>query len=225
MLPIFTLLIAVALALTITRVATVSLTLTGLSQEAAAFQARSAYLGVGFTTSEAEQVVRHPIRRRIIMMLMIIGNLGLVAVVASVMLSFTNKSDNTGDVFIFLSIVFGLLVLGLAARSKWLERRMMNVIERALRRWTHLETRDFENLLRLANGFTVVEFMIEPDHALNGKTLVDIDLKEHGIIVLGIERTDGTFLGAPRGHIAFETGDSVIAYGGAENIVQFCSAS
>jgi hypothetical protein len=223
MLPIFTLLIAVALALTITRVATVALTLTGLSQEAAAFQARSAYLGVGFTTSEAEQVVRHPIRRRIIMMLMIIGNLGLVAVVASVMLSFTNKSDNTGDVFIFLSIVFGLLVLGLAARSKWLEQRMMNVIERALRRWTHLETRDFENLLRLANGFTVVEFMIEPDHGLNGKTLVDIDLKEHGIIVLGIERADGTFLGAPRGHIAFETGDNVIAYGGAEDIVQFCS--
>ena len=111
MLPIFTLLIAVALALTITRIATVALTLTGLSQEAAGFQARSAYLGVGFTTSEAEQVVRHPIRRRIIMMLMIIGNLGLVAVVASVMLSFTNKSDSTGDVFIFFSIVFIITVI------------------------------------------------------------------------------------------------------------------
>ena len=55
------------LSLFITRLATIALTYTGLSREAARFQARSAFTGTGFTTSEAERVVDHPVRRRIIM--------------------------------------------------------------------------------------------------------------------------------------------------------------
>lgn len=52
-----------ALSLTITRVATLVLAMTGLSWEAARFQARSAFTGTGFTTSEAESIVSHPVRR------------------------------------------------------------------------------------------------------------------------------------------------------------------
>ena len=54
------------LSLVITRIATTALSLTGLSWEAAKFQARSAFTGTGFTTSEAERVVDHPVRRRVI---------------------------------------------------------------------------------------------------------------------------------------------------------------
>jgi Trk-type K+ transport system membrane component len=55
-LPIATLLIALALSLIITRVATMALMLTGLSRESARFQSRSAFTGVGFTTTEAESL-------------------------------------------------------------------------------------------------------------------------------------------------------------------------
>lgn len=51
----------------ITRVTTVALTVTGMAKESARFQARSAVSGVGFTTSESEAVVNHPLRRRIVM--------------------------------------------------------------------------------------------------------------------------------------------------------------
>jgi len=68
---IISLLIVVALSLLITRVATVALTLTGMSREAARFQARSAFSGVGFTTRESEQVMQHPVRRRIILLLIL----------------------------------------------------------------------------------------------------------------------------------------------------------
>jgi hypothetical protein len=61
---IIALLTVLVLSLLITRVATVALTMTGLSQEAARFQARSAFTGTGFTTKEAEDVVNHPVRRR-----------------------------------------------------------------------------------------------------------------------------------------------------------------
>ena len=68
------LLVVILLALLVMRIATVVLTLTGLSSESARFQVRSALTGVGFTTREAESVVNHPVRRRVVMMLMLIGS-------------------------------------------------------------------------------------------------------------------------------------------------------
>jgi hypothetical protein len=63
------------LSLVITRVATVALTLTGLSEEAATLQARSTFTGIGFTTREAEYVVDHPVRRRIVVTFMLLSPL------------------------------------------------------------------------------------------------------------------------------------------------------
>lgn len=73
-----TVLVVLLVSLLITRVATVALTLTGLSREVARFQARSALSGTGFTTSEAEAVVNDPVRRRIVMALMLVGSAGIV---------------------------------------------------------------------------------------------------------------------------------------------------
>jgi len=84
---ILTLMIVLTLSLVVTRAATVALTATGMSREAARFQARSAFSGAGFTTTESESVVRHPVRRRIIMWLMLAGSAGIVAVIASVVLA------------------------------------------------------------------------------------------------------------------------------------------
>lgn len=63
---------------------TLTLSLTGLSREAAQFQARSA-----FTTSESEAVVNHPVRRRIAMLLMLAGGAGIITTLATVLLSFS----------------------------------------------------------------------------------------------------------------------------------------
>ena len=63
------LLLILLVALLINRIATAALMSTGMSRQYAKFQARSAFTGVGFTTSEAEEVVSHPVRRRIVMIL------------------------------------------------------------------------------------------------------------------------------------------------------------
>ena len=62
MLAVVSLLLIITLSLLMTRIASVALVHTGLSREVARFQARSAFSGVGFTTSEAESVVAHPVR-------------------------------------------------------------------------------------------------------------------------------------------------------------------
>ena len=60
------LLIVIVVSIIIVRIGAVALEMTGLSRELATFQAQSAFSGVGFTTSESEHVVSHPVRRKII---------------------------------------------------------------------------------------------------------------------------------------------------------------
>ena len=61
--------IIVLISLIVTRIATVALIQTGLSRETARFQARSALTGTGFTTTESETIVNHPVRRRLVLTL------------------------------------------------------------------------------------------------------------------------------------------------------------
>ena len=64
--PVIALLVIALVSLLAVRVAATALMMTGLSWDTASFQAYSAFFGVGFTTKEAELVVNHPVRRRII---------------------------------------------------------------------------------------------------------------------------------------------------------------
>jgi hypothetical protein len=49
----------------------------------ARFQALSAFSGTGFTTREAERIVNHPRRRKIVIYLIMLGNAGIVSVIAT----------------------------------------------------------------------------------------------------------------------------------------------
>ena len=160
MVPVILLLFVIALSLLITRTAASALVLTGLSRDSARFQARSAYCGVGFTTNESESITRHPVRRRIIMMLMLLGNAGIATVVATVILSVAN----TGRAHWSQSLVvigIGLLIIGAIANSSFIDHHMTRVIEWALRRFTRLDVRDYTALLQLARGFTIVEVKLK----------------------------------------------------------------
>lgn len=93
MLAVVSFLIIIAISLLIVRVATVALTLTGLTEEVARFQARSALSGTGFTSREAEMVVSHPVRRRIISFLILLQNARLITAITTLLLSFINADD------------------------------------------------------------------------------------------------------------------------------------
>lgn len=217
MLAVATLVIVVLLSLLITRVATVMLTLTGLSQESARFQARSALSGVGFTTSEAESVVNHPVRRRIVMVLMLLGSAGVITVIGALFLSFANADFQERERRLAVLIVaLGLLVL--AARSSWVDRRLSALIGWALNRWTELEVRDYAALLRFADRFAVMELAVEPGSWLAGKSLQELNLRYEGVLVLGVTRTDGRYIGVPSFETRIEAGDTVIAYGPSERL-------
>jgi hypothetical protein len=195
---VLTVFVVVSLSLLITRIGTVAFALTGMSREAAHFQARSAFFGVGFTTTEAEQVVNHPVRRRIALWLMILGNAGIVTVLASSVLSFTNSTGaQTGERVAML--VGGVLVLLLVARSRWVDRRLSRAIVRALRRWAQLDVRDYVSLLDLAGEYDISELEVEEDDWLADRTLRELHLRDEGVVVLGLQRPGAGYAGAPDG--------------------------
>lgn len=221
MFAILAVLIVVSLSIFVTKVATIALAHTGLSRESARFQARSAFTGVGFTTSEAEQTVNHPVRRRIIMTLMLLGNAGIITIVASLILGFVNRqADGPGWLPRIAVLLGGMIVLWALANSRWVDRGMNRLIKLALRRWTTLDVADYAELLHLRGDFRVGELRVEPGDWMEGETLQDLELRDEGVNVLGIERADGTFVGTPRGRTRLEAGDVLIVYGCSDNIVQ-----
>lgn len=222
LIPIITLLLVISLSLIVTRIAAVALALTGLSSEVARFQARSAFSGVGFATAESEDVVRHPVRRRIISLLMLCGNAGIVAAMAAMVATLLQATQSTHAFVLELIFLFaGLAAIWVLSASKTVDRTMQRIIEWALKKFTRLNVRDYEALLRLSDNYTVAEKLLSDDHWAVEKTLADLRLNHDGLLVLGITRKDGSYVGAPVGSTRILAHDTLIVYGADSAIANF----
>ncbi len=213
-------LIILLISLLIVRIATVALVYTGMSMEAARFQARSAITGTGFTTAEAEMIVRHPVRRRIVSLLMLLQSAGLVTATSSLILSFTNLEQGQDGLLRLLMLAAGLAVLWVAASSRWVEHQLQRVIGWALERWSSLEARDYLSLLHLAEDYRVTEIAVRDGDWLADRSLSELDLPEEGCLVLGIQRADGPYVGAPQGDTVVRPDDVLVVYGQRERLAE-----
>ncbi len=212
MVAIVSLLAIITMSIVITRVATVMLTATGLSRDIARFQARSAFSGAGFTTSESESVVNHPVRRRIVLQLMLLGAAGVVTSLTSLLLSLTDASGSqTRNRLIVL--VGGLVALRLLAGSKVVDLAVTRTTERALRKYTSLDVRDYDKLLHISGEFEVAEVDAEEGDWITGRTLGELRLRDEGVLVLGIYRRDGQYVGVPHRDTTVADGDRLVLYG------------
>lgn len=219
MIAVLSLLTVVTVSIIITRIATIALIQTGLARESARFQARSALSGVGFTTDEAERVVAHPVRRRIILALMLVGNVGVVGAVSTLLLTFLGENDWSIAVKVGL-LMSGLVVLWMLATNHWVDRWLSRITDWALRRWTDLDVRDYASLMHLAGEYRLGELEVEEHDWLSERSLAELGLREEGIIVLGVKRTDGSYLGAPNGDTVVHPGDNLILYGRAPALAE-----
>lgn len=211
------LLTILALSLLITRLAATALRITGLSADVARFQARSAFTGTGYTTSEAENVVDHPVRRRIIMILMAIRSAGLVTIVLSLILSFMGAGDVTRLVRLAW-LIGGVIALWLVSLIPAVDHLVERLLTWALRRYTRLDVRDYVSLLDLSGNYAVRELHIREDDWLAGKTLDRCQLPDEGAVILGINRASGPYIGAPKLETEIHAGDKVILYGHVDTL-------
>jgi len=210
---IFSLLIVLTFSFLITRIGTVALSLTGLSYQLAHLQAVSAFTGVGFTTSESEQIVNHPSRRKILITLMILGNAGIITAISTLILSFIGVTRQSQWLSRGAILIAGLFVLWIVVTNKWLEDRVTRVLKIILQRFTDLETLDFMELMDLSGDYTVQVLQIDSDDWMEGRRLEELNQFQEGITILGIHRKNGDYLGIPRGETSVEEGDRVVLYG------------
>jgi hypothetical protein len=215
-----TLVIVVFISLLINRAATVALMSTGLSRDMARFQARSALTGVGYTTTESESIVNHPVRRRVVMLLMLVGNAGLVTILATLVVSLAGAPRPAHQALRLGLIVAGLAVIFFLSQSPGIDRWLTRQMARLVSRFTEIEARDYVSLLQLSGDYAVTELRVEPEGWLANRRLDELRLAQEGVLVLGIQRTNGEYLGAPRGETVVRGDDELVLYGRADVLTE-----
>lgn len=216
--PILVFLLALTLALIVIRVGTMALMLTGLSREAARFQSHSAFTGVGFTTDESESIMGHPVRRHLTMALMMLGNIGIATVIATLTAALISQTTADEWVMSIVLLALGIGLLVVLAKSRWVERQLNRPIAFALSKFTHLDVRDYVSLLNLSSGFAVYEILVDADDWVANKSLIELGLAREGILVLGIQRQNKNYIGAPSGNSRIRSGDNLVIYGSLEHV-------
>lgn len=214
MIALFSLLTILIISIVVVRIGAIALQLTGLSEEVASFQAQSAFSGVGFTTSESEAIVTHPVRRRIVRIIILFGSAGITSSIATLILTFIGQSGRN-IVIRGAILLVGLLAIILFARSRYIYKIMKRVIARGLRKWTSLRIHDYEQLLGLSKGFTISRIIVRRDSWLKDKKIRELKLGLEGMLILAIYRMvrgEGKFIGIPTPDTVIREGDELICY-------------
>ena len=210
------LLIAILVSFIIVRIWGFALELTGIEPDVARFQALSAFSGTGFTTREAERVVGNRTRRRIVTILIILGNAGMVTVIATLVASFTQVSGYTWF-FIRLAIIVGGIfgLYQLIIRSNvgqrildWLQRPVMNRILRGVPA--------VEEIFHVEKDWAISLVMIKGSSNIIGLSVADITAEED-IEILAIDRA-GTYLTRPNWDERIAEGDRLLVYANRKSV-------
>jgi uncharacterized protein with PhoU and TrkA domain len=75
-------------------------------------------------------------------------------------------------------------------------------------------------VLNLQNGYAVTELHVEPQDWLAGKSLVELSLPKEGVLVLGVSRRGGIYLGAPTADTVIQAADTLVLYGPIERLAE-----
>lgn len=178
-----TIAILLMITLLVIKVATLAMRLTGLPEQVAQFQCISALTGTGFTTTEAEMIVNYPIRRRIVITLMVLGNFGLVSVASTFIVAFVD-ADGRGETVVFqvLMILLAIIMTFVIMLNQWLDRLLTKITGRILSYTTDIEHRGYHRVFQLSDGYSVVE------HAYKQDTPTTFSAMEHfGLTLLAIQ--------------------------------------
>ena len=139
----------------IVRVGAVALELSGLQRDKARFQALSAFTGTGFTTRESEMIVNHPRRRRIVTFLMVLGNAGIVSVIATFVLSLVSSQGILMPSLKFVGIVIFVLAFFWVVSREKITSVLTEKIKQKLMTHMDLERITVEEVLHQAQGYGI----------------------------------------------------------------------
>jgi TrkA-C domain len=217
----------------IVRIGAIAFQLTGLEWSLAKFQALSCFTGTGFTTREAELITSIAQRRRIASVLMVLGNAGLVLMIATVAQSFRADDHiwtglsrrflpfeiptptvpwvNLGLFVVSVYIIYRLLAWPVISDriTRFLRKR---IIKREI-----FKRVTVEELLLATGGHGVSRVAVLAGSPVIDKSLVESGLRSYDITVLAIVR-DGQTVANPPASMKILRDDELICSGKLGNI-------
>ncbi|MCA8981351.1 MAG: TrkA C-terminal domain-containing protein [Planctomycetes bacterium] len=214
----FSLLLIILLSVSCVRAGSMALSFTGLSKEVARFQALSSFLGVGFTTSESEKVTSHPVRRRIISTLMMLGYFGLgsgLVSVISVVTQSTTEQLGQELIVVVAGVVTIVALFGWKVFDPLIERGVMKALGKRYGSLVH----DYAELLRVDKGYSISNVQVIAGGWMDGRSLRELRLTDEGVLVLNVTRASGVTLATPGPDTVLSEGDQLLSYGLEEDLL------
>ncbi len=204
------LLVVVIVSLAIVRLAAVALELTGVPWDRAKFHALSAFTNTGFPTREAEEVVRHPFRRKIVGYLIVLGNAGLITTIATFASSLveTNAALALRNLAI---VVSGVILIVWVARKPALAVPLKAASERWLSRRYALHASPPSELMHLHEGYALERRTVDAGSPAAGMTLDKLRHARSPVQVLVIERGTESYP-LPDADMMLHPGDRIVVY-------------
>lgn len=193
----------------------IALEATGLERSKSRFQALSALTGTGFTTSQSEMIVEHPVRRKIVTYLIFIGNTGIAAFI--ILLVLYARSGIAAPSMVLVGITLGVLVL--IALFIWLGLidRLTGLILRLAGRGQSTSSITVDMLLRQPDDYALVCFPLSAKSHMAGKKLEDLCREQENVTVLSLERRNNV-THYPKPDETLSSGDRILCYGKMDDI-------
>lgn len=215
----------------IIRIGAIAFELTGVELSLAKFQAISCFTGTGFTTRESELITASRQRRKIASILMVLGNAGLVTLIATFANSIRPHENEFSRLPLLGMSIPGFLhpwlnlallavfayalykVLSLRGVRNWLT----GVIRSRLMKGRIIKPVPFDELAVATGGYGVVSIEVGGKNRLPGKTLRETKFREMDITILAIGRGSGT-VPNPRADEVIQLGDTLFCFGKIDDI-------
>lgn len=224
--------IVLAASYIIVRIGAVAFQLTGLEWSLAKFQSLSCFSGTGFTTKEAELITCDQRRRRIASVLMVLGNAGLVTMIATAANAMNPENTLAGwlseSYLPFLPlwsvrwfnlgiIVIALVVIYKMSTNMKFTQKLTDYLRKKILKKEFFKPVSFEELLMLTGGYGVTRLEVPGGNTLINKTLAESELRKNDITVLAIIRGSDT-LPNPSANAKIHKDDELVLFGKLENI-------
>jgi hypothetical protein len=222
----------VLISFTVVRIGAIAFQITGLEWSLAKFQALSCFTGTGFTTKEAEFITSSPKRRQIASVLMVLGNAGLVALMATFANTIRPPAvldkitipylhlvvPRTALPWMKLTIIIAFLyvVYKLFTRS-WLVAKLTKFLRARMIKRKLIKPVSFEELIVATGGYGLSDIEITKDSPVLDKTIKDANLRKDDINILVVER-EGTAVSNPPSDMQILLGDRLVCFGKLEKI-------
>jgi hypothetical protein len=204
-------LLVIVISVLVVRAGAIALVFTGMEESKARFQALSAFTRTGFTTREAETVMRDPRRRSIVTWLIIIGNAGLVTVIVTATSSLTSTTGS----WLWVNAVIlaaGIYVIYLIVKRTPLLAMWQRFVEKRVKPSPFMEESAPEDLLHFSKGYGLLRIPIAQDSPLAGRLLARANKPENDFWIVGIERGKLWF-SLPTSKATIRENDKLVVYG------------